>query len=341
MNRIRLAPRWAAALIVMVAAGCDNVQWGGADVAVVTPPPRAGDAAADPAADPIERLPNGPVLYYVRSAGGQASMIPVAELLRDTVLPIRAHDWTRYGQLFIDQHLRRGAEFALFHHGGRVGTFVLESAGVPDETVCPRLPFATGFLELMPGASELPEFLALAKPNAPPGAPRGVVALPEAPPRTRSMAPILAERLLRARRAPLPGNWTRAMAPLAPFPLSGSELPAFASTFILGDSLGVGPAETGYALFFIAQPMPQIGYDTIFADFVNYEFEGKAAPRVVDFLDLNRDEQVDLVLEVYGEHGSWFEVVQAADGEWRRLLENPCPAPPPNAPGQQIDSPGS
>jgi hypothetical protein len=68
---------------------------------------------------------------------------------------------------------------------------------------------ATGALELS-GGVEATEFLALARADAP-NDPRAHRAARSAG-RMRIVAPILAERIMRARGAQLPGNWQRANA---------------------------------------------------------------------------------------------------------------------------------
>src|SRR5690606_23476261 len=97
------------------------------------------------------------------------------------------------------------------------------------------------------------EFLALARPEAP--------QIPQrtrpAPQVTRSMqvlGPILAERMMRARRASLPGNWQRAMAQQMPFPIDDGQAAGFTATFLVGDTLGPGLDDQGYAMFFVALP---------------------------------------------------------------------------------------
>ncbi|HEX7120537.1 MAG TPA: hypothetical protein VF212_17225 [Longimicrobiales bacterium] len=324
IRRFRVGSAWATALIVTVATGCDNVDWGGADIAIVPPPPgaAAGDGDAGPAE---ERLPEGPIVYYVAPGAGEATLIPIAEIGRDTLLPIGPRvDPQLYAHRFIATHLRTGTEFALFRGGARVGTFVLTQAGLPPEGVCPRVPHGRGVLELMAGADTIPEFLALAKSHAPPDAAHGITGAPQPDRRMQILGPILAERLLRARDAPLPGNWSRAEAQLKPFPMAGAEDPAFAATFLVDDTLGTGYDNEGYSLFLIAEPRPEIGYDTAYADFTPYEREGKAAPRVVDFLDWDRDGQTELLLEVYGIDRSWFETVSSAGGRWRKLVSTRC-----------------
>ncbi len=323
-RRIRGRTGRAAALIVMLLAGCDNVDWGGADVAVVPPPPKA-DAAGEAAGPTDERLPEGPVVYHVAPGDGTATLTPIGEIGRDTLRPVRARaDWELYGRRFIATHLRAGSEFALYRSGARVGTFVLEDAAVPPEGVCPRVPRGRGVLELASGMDSIPEFLALAKAHAPPDVGRDIAAAPQPDRRMQILGPILAERLLRARGAPLPGNWSRAMAQLKPFPAAGQEDPAFAATFLVDDTLGTGYDDEGYALFFIAEPAPEVGYDTAYAAFTAYERAGKAAPRVVDFLDWDRDGRTELLLEVYGTRDSWFEAVGAAATGWRPLLSTRC-----------------
>src|SRR5690606_5564862 len=153
---------------------------------------------------------------------------------------------------------------------------------------------------------------------------------------TRAMqvlAPILAERQLRARSAPLPGNWQRAMAQLTPFPVSGSDDAAFAATFLVGDTLGPGLDDDGSSLFFIALPEEQTGYVPAHAEYNEYASTGKAAPRLVDYLDWDRDGHVELLLENYGISDTWFSAVGHADGEWRSIFHQRCvPVAPPTAP---------
>lgn len=327
MNRRILARSGrSTALMVMLLAGCDNVDWGGADVAIVPPPPAAG-AADEEVAPTEERIPEGPLVFYVTPSNGTATLLPIGEILGDSLLPVQAQvDWESYGRAVVARHMRSGTEYVLFRNGARVGTFVLEDAEIPPEGVCPRVPRGHGTLELMVGADTIPEFLALAKSQAPPEVGRVAAVSPEPDRRMQILGPILAERLLRARGAPLPGNWTRAMAQLKPFPAAGAEAPAFAATFLVGDSLGIGGDNEGYSLFFIAEPAPDVGYDTAFANFTRYEERGKAAPRVVDYLDWDRDDRTELVLQVYGVDQTWFETVSAGPtGGWRTLVSTRCP----------------
>jgi hypothetical protein len=312
-------------------AGCDNVNWGGAQFSVVPPPPgaRSIEEGATEVVPVDEQLPAGPVLYLVRALGDQAVLTPVAEIGSDTLLPVRPReDAERYSQRFITQNLRQGTEFALFHHGERAGTFVLQSAQMPAEESCPRIPRATGSLELVASAQEVTEFLAIAKAHSPTGGRRRGVTTLEPDRRMPLQAAILAERVLRGRGARLPNNWTRAMTQIQAFPVSGSADPAFASTFVIGDSVGRGSNPEGYSLFIIAQPKPQIGYDTTFISFVDFATAGRAAPRVVDYLDWGQTGSTGLLLEVSSGQESWFEAVGLANGRWRRILQTRCERPP-------------
>lgn len=311
------------ACILLAAPGCDNVNWGGVEFAVVRPP--TVNATPQTAADSIdERLPEGPILYYVVNAADGAFMMPVAEISGDSLLPLRARkDARAFAERFIAEHMRQGTEFALYRDGSRVGTLVVQSASAPAPNVCPALPRAQGSMELSAGASTIPEFLAIGKQYAPEIRRRAGAPL-QASRTMQVLAPILAERMIRARRAPLPGNWQRAMAQLRPFPVTGGPDPAFAATFLVGDTLGRGADNEGYSLFFIGIPS-QFNYDTVFVNFNEYTQAGKSAPRIVDFLDWNRDDQPELLLQVYGINDVWFEAVgRNARGEWRRIFRDRC-----------------
>lgn len=330
MMRLRARIRLTVPVILMLAAGCDNVQWGGAQLAFVAPPPKISESEGETADEPIEeRLPEGPVLYYVRPAGGLGVMVPIGEISGDTLIPIRpAVNEEAYGNRFIAEHFREGSEFALFRNGARVGTFVTQSAELPGAGECRRVPRATGVLELVAGADRMPEYLALRKSFAP-DARQSPTATPDPDRRMQLLAPILAERLLRERSAPLPGNWQRAMVQLRPLPVAGSQDAGFAATFLIGDTLAVGPAGEGHALFFIAQPESQVGFAPTFVELTRYAASGKAATRIVDYLDWNRDGQVDLLLQVFGESDAWFEALSLSNGRWHRVLRDRCESPAP------------
>jgi hypothetical protein len=335
---IRIA-RAAAGLIVILLAGCDNVSFGGADIAVVPPPPRATALPEGAAEAGVEPLPSNPVLYYVARTAAGAYMTPVGEIRGDSLASIRSvGDPATYAGRFIAEFMREGSEFTLFSRGRRAGTFIVHNTAMPQTPTCPLLPMATGALELS-GGVQATEFLALARADAP------VIAARTPPPEVGAgvrsrVAPILAERILRARRAQLPGNWVRANAQVLAFPALNLPDPAFAATFLVADTLGPGLDNEGHSVFFIAVPSrDQTGWDTVFVSFRNYPETGKAAPRVIDYLDWTRDGESDLLLQLYGVSDTWFEAVgRNRDGTWRRTFRDRCeeggrtlapPAPPP------------
>jgi hypothetical protein len=318
---IKRAPL-AGCLILTFLAACDNVSWGGADVTVVPPPPKASGAPETGVEPGAERLPAGPILYHVAVTDAGGRITPIAEISGDTLLPLRAQrDPRAWSEAFIAENLRQGSEFVLFHDGVRNGTLIAQNATV-NVTPCRPDPQATGILELSPAAAGVREFLALAKVQAPQIQRRNEASLD--PTRTmRVLAPILAERMLRPRGSPLPGNWERAMAQLKPFPMPGSQDLAFTATFLVGDTLGPGLDDIGQALFFVALPA-RMGYDTVFVEFHNYRDTRKAAPSVIDFLDWNRDDVPDLLVREYGVNETWFEAVGRAGGEWRMIFSDRC-----------------
>lgn len=317
--------RAAIGLIVILLAGCDNVSWGGTDIAVVPPPPKPTEVAAGTEEAGVEPLPTNPILYYVARTMEGGFMTPVGQISGDSLAPIRAvGDAATYAGRFVAEFMRQGGEFTLFAGGRRAGTFVVETAGVPETPTCPLLPTASGTLELSSSVSAV-EFLALARSDAP------AVPLradrPEVPPGVRArIAPILAERAVRARGAELPGNWAAALEQVTAFPTATAGTNAYTATLLVGDTLGPGLDNTGYSLFFIFGPTPsQTGYDTVFVSFRSYPETGKAAPRVIDYLDWSRDGTPEMLMQVYGAGETWFEAVgRGQNGVWRRIFRDRC-----------------
>ncbi len=320
----------AGVLILTVATGCDNVSWGGASIAIVRPPRQSGTPvttrrASDEPRGPLV-MPTGPVLYHVRVEGGTGRLEPIAEIVSDSLRALQpGQSSTAFADAFIGEHMREGAEFVLFHSGGRVGSFLVQAAGLEGGSACRPLPTATGVLELGPAAQGVTEFVAMSRADAPQDIGR---ANPPAVTRTMSvLGPILAERMMRSRRAGLPSDWQRAYAQVRPFPIEGLDNPAFTATFLVGDTLGLGLDDVGYSLFFVAEPVTA-GYDTLYVSYRPYPETGKQAPRVIDYLDWNRDGRPELLLRVYGTTDSWLEALgRTRDGRWRRIWEDRCRLP--------------
>jgi hypothetical protein len=327
--------RAAGCLIVILLAACDNVSWGGADVTVLPPPPRPS-GAPEPGIEPgAERLPDGPILFEVEASGSTATIRPVAEIAGDSLLPLRATaDVRAYGENFIAEHLRQGSEFVLFREGVRAGTFIVNAATL-EEGACGLAPRATGSVELGQAGAGAREFLAIARVNAP-AVPRRAPEPLEATRTMRVLAPIYADQALRRRNAQLPGNWERAMADLRVIALGDARNAGFTATFLVGDTLGPGLDDAGHSVFFVAMPA-QLSYDTVFVSFRHYPTTGKAAPRVVDFLDWDRDDSPELLLRVYGSRTTWLEAVgRGADGAWRSIFAGRCGPEGPAADSTQV-----
>lgn len=317
--------RAAVGLIVVLLTGCDNVSWGGVDVAVVPPPPKAAAAPEGTEQAGVEPLPSNPILYYVARTTSGGFMTPIGQISGDSLAPIRsAGDAATYAGRFIAEFMREGSEFTLFAGGRRAGTFIVQNAGIPETPTCPLLPTANGSLELSSDVDAL-EFIAIPRADAPAVPARAD--RPEVPPGVRArIAPILAERAVRARNAELPGNWAAALEQVTAFPMGNTTTQAYSATLLVGDTLGPGMDNEGYSLFYIFAPTTtQTGYDTVFVSFRSYPETGKSAPRVVDYLDWTRDGSPELLIQMYGVNDVWFEAVgRDRDGEWRRIFRDRC-----------------
>jgi hypothetical protein len=145
----------------------------------------------------------------------------------------------------------------------------------------------------------------------------------------RVLAPLFADRILRSRGATLPGNWDRALAQLQPFAVPNAQSAGFTATFLVGDTLGPGLDDQGHAVFFVAVPA-RLSYDTVYVELRDYASGGKAAPRLIDALDWDRDDALELLLEVYGSRDSWIEAIgRDAGGQWRHIFIDRCDSPAP------------
>ncbi|MEN8374265.1 MAG: hypothetical protein ABFS34_02325 [Gemmatimonadota bacterium] len=299
--------------------------WGGVDFDVVPPPPReqpAAEGASAEASPETIALPTAAVLFVARAGGGGARLRPVAELAEDGLRPLGLEPLPEeYWRRFVTEFMRQGSEFSLYRAGRRAGTFVLDGASPSGDGACAATATATGGLELAAGVERAGDFLALAEGTLPPqtGVGRDSAAAAALRARGRRVGPILAERLLRARGAGLPGNWQAALVQAQAFP-SPDGGDGLVATLLVGDTLGPGLDDLGFALFYLATPSADrsgIGLDTVFTAFWDYPQTGKTAPRVLGYLDWDRDGWPGFVLEVFDTSSSRLETLQRDEsGQW-------------------------
>lgn len=315
------------ALIIILASGCDNVSWGGVDFDVVPPPERAPQPVEEGTVvgtAPEIVLPTDPVLFLVRSRADGAVMRPVAAVGAGGFAAIAAQEAPDgYWRRFVTEFMRQGSEFSLYREGRRSGTFVLSGAEVATPSGCAASAIAGGSVEIAAGVPAEGDFLALPEGALPPtlDPPPDSATRAALRSRNRQLGPILAERLLRARGAGLPGNWQAALAQATAFPTPQGAR-GLAATLLVGDTLGPGLDDQGYALFFLATPSQDrsgTGLDTVYAAFADYPETGRSAPRVVDYLDWDGDGWPGFVLEVFGTAGSRLDMLaRDEDGDWTR-----------------------
>lgn len=261
------APARQLALLFVVLApvwnqGCE-ADWGGAEFSVESPEPTpaAGDTAAEAEAEPsLPPLPEGPLLYFVRTdSSGRALAAPTARIgpdggLRELALPEESLSdaWRRR---FDSAFYGRDRELALHAASRRAGSVVFSGSRSPSPS-CP--PVGVGQTYVPPGAP-VPEE-AVAMPGGVWSAEPGAGVRAEAGDRSRLFAPILAERFLQERGVARPFLASRADLAAVAFP--ESDRPGLAATYLIRDTLAPVSASTDSAvsLFYLASYDSAQGY---------------------------------------------------------------------------------
>ncbi|MBV9773970.1 MAG: hypothetical protein JO040_08470 [Gemmatimonadetes bacterium] len=320
----RFPARTAAALLILTALpGCDNVQWGGTDVQVVPPPPPGGAPQLTPDAQTFADLglPSGTVLFHVVRTPQGATVIPVAEVSGDSLRTLRrpagvapeAYE-TRFRNAVLDQ----GSQFELFRRGAAVGTMTISGNG--PVTSC-GIPTGAGTLTTVGAAADVPEFLAFRRGLAPQAL--GEYAPPQVTGSIRTFASIVAEKLVLQNGLPRPRSWPGAQRDMQALMVTKNPNPDMAATYLVGDQLQQGPSEPeGYSIFYIADYNTRTGYVPFYTEVRDYRKTGKGAPRVVDYLNWNGRGGTDILVQVYGQRESWYEVVSKDQrGKWGRVWE--------------------
>ena len=317
------AARAAALLILTALSACDNVEWGGASVQVITPPPPSPDdqPGPDPAALAGLGLPTGRVIFHaIRRPDGTAQLIPVAELGADSMRTLRRPAGVApeaYEQRFRESVMDVNSTFVLFRRGAEVGTLTVQAPGAA--TAC-GVPTMVGQVNTVAAAAAEQEFIAFRRGLAPDVS--GEFAPPQVDGTIRRYASLIAERLVLQNGLQRPRSWPAAQRDLQAVDAIRGGYPEMATTYLVGDNLGVGPAnEDGWAVFYVGSFEPRAGYTPFYSDVRAYARTGKAAPRLVDALDWNGQGGAELLVQVYGTREAWYEAVSGDGGSWQRVWE--------------------
>lgn len=318
----RSLPPGAVLLMLTLLPACDNVEWGGADIEIVPPPPQTSMTPVAPDDTSFARfgLPTGPVLFHLLQGPGGSRLIPVAEVSGDSLRTLRPPpgvDRQAYEQRFREGVLPVGSQFDIFRRGANVGTFVVQSAG--ELTPC-GVPTARGNATVVAAAADAPQFLAFRRGLSPEV--RGEFSPPQITGSIRTYASIVAERLILQAGLPRPRSWAGAQEDLQAVEIAAGGNPEMAATYLVGDSLAVGPADPqAYSVFYLADYETQRGYSPVYTEVRDYRSTGKGAPELVDYLDWDGDESAELLIEVHGREQSWYQTVGRRGDDWEKTWE--------------------
>ena len=323
--------------IVMVALGCDNVEWGGVDMRLRSPSePTIMEAPAPPAdttATPVTSRPSEPVLYLGRRVGSEAWLVPVAEMHADGLHALPGDGAGQESRAFAEQHFAAGSTFTLFADGVRVGTLTAAGYGA-DARYCGARPRVRGPIELVPdAAASTSAFLAL---------PSDIGASfayedHETVVQTRDLR-VTSLNMMRALLPTLRATWPESVLAIRrdiQLFRNGSEgAPTVVATFVYGDSLQVGPAPPdAYSVFLIASDPDGSGYQTTYVDYRVWSQHGKGAARYFGRMDVDGDGTPELILEVLGESSVWIATLKREDVGWSESYRDSCGLPAPVATG--------
>lgn len=319
--RRRLSASPLLLLIVTALSACDNVIWGGADIQIVPPPP-AMAASLEPDAQTYAEfgLPTGPLVFHLVQYEGGSRLTPVAEIAGDSIRSLRRPanvSQEAYETRFRDTVLPIGAQFEVYRRGARVGTFVAQSNG--PITQC-GIPTVDGNTTVVAAAADARDFLAYRQGLSP--SVRGDYLPPQVTGPIRTYASIVAEKLILQAGLPRPRSWAGAQRDLQPVEVLPGGHPEMVATYLVGDQLAVGPGDTaGYSIFYLADYETQRGYNAVYSEARDYRVTGKAAPRLVDYLDWDEVEGAELLIQVFGRTDEWYEVIGLRDGSWGKVWE--------------------
>jgi hypothetical protein len=315
----------AIAVILTVATGCDNVAWGGIDVAIEAPDP----ATATPDADGAEAVeieappvPAGPILLAATRQGSSLTLAPVGMLIDDRLTPLPAASDSAAHRATMAR-LRPGSEWVLFASGARVGT-ATASAVARDPELCGADITLSATPELVPDAAATERFLALPAEDADAWPTRDYVPLDHTYNQRVASLSLSAAAVPRVGASWPSGGMLGTRRDIQAFRPLDAGVASIAASFVISDGLNtLAPASGAYALFLMAEERPA-GFQETFL-WYRPAAQGKAVPRLFQHLDWSGDGVDEVLLEVFGEgRRGWVGLERGADQAWTITYRSPC-----------------
>lgn len=315
--------------IVIVATGCDNVEWGGVELGLSSPSDTLVSESSPEVTEVVESIDTptiGPILYLGHRAGVEATLVPVAEIRPNGLFPLEASGSAEASRAFAAEHLSPGLEFTLFSDGARVGRLTAERFSV-DQQYCGVRPQIRGPIELTPSAATVQTFLALPRKEGNAfayGAYSPVV--PTRDLRVTSLNTM--QQVIPTVGALWPVSVLGIRQDVQMFRARSGGAPTVVATFIYADELSVGPAARGAYSVFLASDDDGTGYQGSYVDYRLFSRDGKGSARYFDHLDVDGDGSDEMVLEFMGENSVWLSVLGRRGESWVETYRDPCGLPP-------------
>jgi hypothetical protein len=307
----------ATAVILTVASGCDNVAWGGVEVQLMPPP--AAEPGTPAQAAPEEPPPPPEIARPLLLAGTRdeatGTLVVVGELGDEGIVPATATS------------LASGAvaesEWILFAEGVRVGRLTAAAVG-PAEQFCAATLALTGTVELVPSTGPIERLLALPAAEAS-GVQHQPLETHEHNYDQRVASLTYAQEAIPRIGVDWPdGGVLPTRQEMYAFQPAGTEFPTFAASYVYRDAARVAAPPTGaYSLLVFAARQGGQFRET-FEWFHAADSIGKSVPRYFSHLDVDRDGEGEIVLDVFGADRRWHAVLEQTDGGWTKSFESPC-----------------
>ena len=316
--------------IVIVATGCDNVEWGGVELGLSSPSDSLVSESSPEVTEVVESIDTpaiGPILYLGHRAGGEATLVAVAEIRPNGLFPLEASGSAEASRAFAAEHLSPGLEFTLFSDGARVGRLTAESFSV-DQQYCGVRPQIRGRIELTPSAATVQTFLAL--PRREGNAFAYGAYSPVAPTRDLRVTSLnTMQQVIPTVGALWPVSVLGIRQDVQMFRAQPGGAPTVVATFVYADELSVGPAARGaYSVFLASDDDDGTGYRGSYVDYRLFSRDGKGSARYFDHLDVDGDGSDEMVLEFMGENSVWLSALGRQGESWVEKYRDPCGLPP-------------